>query len=112
LTHVDFYDINSQVPQLWHSRRWGTVLVLFSEEVVKMAAQPVLERPIAAPCPGAFEIRRGAFLPDDGYGLVTAPPPLSLAAALTATTVAVAALAVFAVSEIAGWYAARPRGGA
>jgi len=77
-----------------------------------MAAQRALERPVAVPClDSAFEVRRGEFLPDDGYGLVTAPPPLSLAAALTATTVAVSALAVFAVSEIAGRYSARPRGG-
>lgn len=57
----------------------------------------------------AFEVRRGVFY-DDTFGLVTDSPPASLAAALIGTTVAV--LAAFVVSEIAGRYASRPRGGA
>lgn len=40
-----------------------------------------------------------------------APPPLGVAAALAAVTVTTSALVVFAVGEIAGRYAARPRGG-
>ncbi|WP_154677636.1 hypothetical protein [Mycolicibacter icosiumassiliensis] len=52
------------------------------------------------------EFARGEFYSDD-FGLVTAPPPLTIAAALAATTVAVTALMGFAVGEIAGRYAAR-----
>lgn len=57
------------------------------------------------------EFARGEFY-DDAYGLVTAPPPLDVAAAIAAVTVMAVALALFAVGEIAGRYAARPRGGA
>lgn len=57
------------------------------------------------------ECRRDEFY-SDTYGLVSTPPPLTIAAALAATTVAVAALVVFVVGEIAGRYSARPRGGA
>lgn len=55
------------------------------------------------------EFAQGEFYSDD-FGLISTPPPLTLAAALIGTTVAVTALAVFAASEIAGRYLARPRG--
>lgn len=61
---------------------------------------------------GAFDVQefvRGEFY-DDTYGLISTPPPLGIAAALAGTTVAVTALAVFVVSEIAGRYSARSRG--
>lgn len=85
-----------------------------------MAGQSVLaEASIHGQCtdhaPGMahdiFEVRPGEFYSDD-FGLVIDSPPLTIAAALAATTVAVTALVVFVVSEIAGRYAARSRGGA
>ncbi|MGV0624554.1 hypothetical protein [Mycolicibacter minnesotensis] len=56
------------------------------------------------------EFVRGEFY-DDTYGLVTAPPPLGVAAALAAVTVMAGALALFVMSNLAGMYAARHRQG-
>lgn len=74
-----------------------------------MAAKTAFQSPVGIDIDEAFVVVRGEFLPDD-LGLVSSPPPIGIAAGLVSATIIGAALVVFAVSEIAGRYAARPRG--